>query len=254
MNDIKWCIDYLKKYNKIDQEVNLPDDKALRALMNIVMPIGLSEEFYERQDKAIQEIIKEKKIVDVDELDEIEDRIILYKGDITSLKADAIVNACNEKLLGCFVPLHNCIDNAIHSFAGLQVRRDLLKVMTEQGHDEINGQVKVTKGYNLPSSYIFHTVGPKVYRKVSQENEDDLRSCYVNCLKKANELELKTLVFCSISTGIYGFPIEKACRIAINCVKEYLKTSNINKAIFNVFSEEDYEIYYRTIKEIYKRG
>lgn len=254
MNDIKWCIDYLKKYNHIDEKIVLPDDKALRALMNITMPIDLSDEFYERQDKAIQEIIKKKQIVDVDELDEIEDRIVLYKGDITSLKADAIVNACNEKLLGCFVPLHNCIDNAIHSFAGLQVRRDLLKVMTEQGHDEINGQVKVTKGYNLPSSYIFHTVGPKVYGKVTQENEDDLKSCYVNCLKKSDELELKTLVFCSISTGIYGFPIEKACRIAINCTKEYLRNSNIKRVVFDVFSEDDYEIYYRTIKEIYKRS
>lgn len=252
MNDIEWCIDYLKEYNNINEKINLPDDKALRGLMNITMPIDLSNEFYDRQDKAIQEIIKNKQIIDVNKLTEIEDRIILFKGDITSLKADAIVNACNEKLLGCFVPLHNCIYNAIHSFAGLEIRRDLLIIMNKQGHDEPNGQVKITKGHNLPSSYIFHTVGPKVYSYILKKNEEDLKSCYLSCLKKADKLNLMTLVFCSISTGIYGFSIEKACRIAIKCVKEYLKNSNIKKVIFDVFSENDYEIYYKAIKEIYR--
>lgn len=254
MNDIKWCIDYLKKYNHIEKEIILPNNEALRALMNITMPIDLSSEFYERQDKAIQEIIRKKQIVDVDKLSRIEEKLVLYRGDITSLKADAIVNACNEKLLGCFVPLHNCIDNAIHSYAGLEMRRDLFKVMVQQGHDESNGQVKVTKGYNLPSDYVFHTVGPKVHGNVTKENEEDLKNSYLSCLKKADELNLSSLVFCCISTGIYGFPIEKACKIAVSCVKDYLRNSQIKKVIFDVFSEDDYEIYYRTIKEIYKRS
>ena len=144
----------------------------------------------------------------------------MYKGDITLIKADAIVNACNNKLLGCFVPGHHCIDNAIHSFAGLEVRRDLMKVMEEQGRDEPNGRCKVTKAYNLPSKYILHTVGP-VYSGSKQDNID-LESCYLSCLATADKMNLKSVVFCSLSTGIFGFPIEKASEIAIRTVKKYL--------------------------------
>ena len=252
MNDISWCISYLKQYNGIKEDIDLPEDKALRALMNITLPVSLSEEFYKRQDKALSEITKNKKIVDVLKLDDIKDRISLYKGDITNLSADAIVNACNEKMLGCFIPLHNCIDNAIHSFAGLQVRRDLLKIMEKQGYFEQNGLVKVTGGYNLASRYIFHTVGPKVFSKVSEENKRDLQNCYLSCLRKADELNLRNLVFCSISTGVYGFPIESASLIAVSCVKEYLTNSKIEKVVFDVFSEKDYEIYIKTIEKIYR--
>ena len=152
MTDIKWCIEYLKKYNEIDTLPNMMDEALFRALQNITMPYELSEEFYKRQDNVLKDILSRKEITDVSFF---ADGITLYKGDITLLKADAIVNACNNKMLGCFVPGHHCIDNAIHSFAGLQVRRDMMKIMAAQGHDEPNGDCKVTSAYNLPSKYIF---------------------------------------------------------------------------------------------------
>lgn len=246
MTYLNWCIDYLKGYNHISQnlEYGWP---TLRALLNVTMPYGLSDEFYKKQDEVIKEIISKKEIFDVDHVD---DGVSLYKGDITGIKADAIVNACNNKLLGCFVPGHHCIDNAIHSFAGLEVRRDLMKVMEEQGHDEENGKCKVTKAYNLPSKYIFHTVGP-VYSGSKQDNVD-LESCYLSCLKMADEMGLNSIVFCSLSTGIFGFPIEKASEIAMKTVKKYLEeeNKNIKKVIFNLFSDGDYDVYRRKIKEI----
>lgn len=250
MKNIDWCIDYLKKINNINQKTNLSKDKELRALMNITMPYNLSDEFYIKQDLAIKEIYIEKVVIDVKDIKPIKNNIYIYKGDITLIKADAIVNACNEKLLGCFHPLHNCIDNSIHSFAGLEVRRDLIKIMEEQGKDEENGKCKVTKAYNLPSKYIFHTVGPKVYGKVTKENEIDLENCYLSCLNKANEMNIKSIVFPCISTGIYGYPKEDAAKLAYSIIEKYLEDNpdtTINKIIFNVFTEEDYEYYKRAI-------
>lgn len=246
MTYLTWCIDYLKDFNHIGQNLEY-NWTTLRALLNITMPYNLSDEFYDKQDGVIKEIVAKKEIFNVDNVD---DGISLYKGDITLIKADAIVNACNNKLLGCFVPGHHCIDNAIHSFAGLEVRRDLMKVMEEQGHDEENGKCKVTKAYNLPSKYIFHTVGP-VYSGSKQDNID-LESCYLSCLKVADKMELNSIVFCSLSTGIFGFPIEKASEIAIRTVKKYLEeeNKNIKKVIFNLFSDGDYDVYNRKIKEI----
>lgn len=247
MEDIKWCINYLKDKNNIKSLIDLDDKSTFRALQNITMPYDLSDEFYLKQDKVLKEILSKKEVVDAKIFS---DGISIYKGDITLIKADAIVNACNSKLLGCFVPGHHCIDNAIHSFAGLQVRRDLIKVMEDQGHDEENGKCKVTSAYNLPSKYIFHTVGP-VYSG-SNQDDIDLKNCYLSCLKMADEMKLETIVFCSLSTGIFGFPIEKASSIAVKTVKEYLKKENktIKKVIFDVFSDRDYEIYNRRIKEI----
>lgn len=245
MNDIKWCIDYLKEYNHIKDSLSY-DWPSLRALLNITMPINLDNEFYQRQDRVIQGIISEKEMVDASSFPI---GISLHKGDITLIKADAIVNACNSQMLGCFVPGHHCIDNAIHSFAGLQVRRDMMGIMEKQGHKEKNGQVKVSLAYNLPSKYIFHTVGP-IYSGIHQ-NDIDLISCYYSCLRKADEMGLESIVFCSLSTGIFGFPIEKACRIALKCANSYLKeeNKNIKKIIFDVFSERDYQVYKNAMKE-----
>ena len=246
MSDIKWCIEYLKKINDIKDDL---DDSFItfRALLNITMPTNLSDEFYIKQDNVLKEIISSKQIMDVASF---KNGITIYKGDITLIKADAVVNACNSKLLGCFVPNHHCIDNAIHTFAGLEVRRDMIDIMIKQGHDEENGQVKVSNGYNLPSKYIFHTVGP-IYSGLSKDNID-LANCYYSCLKKADEMKLESIVFCSLSTGLFGFPIEKASKIAIKCVKNYLKNENrnIKKVIFDLFNEKDYETYIRKIKEI----
>lgn len=246
MSDIKWCIEYLKRYNRIDALPELSDEALFRALQNITMPYDLSEEFYRKQDAVLQEILSRKEVVDVSGFP---DGITLYRGDITLLKADAIVNACNDKMLGCFVPGHHCIDNAIHSFAGLQVRRDMMAIMSKQGHDEPNGDCKVTKGYNLPSEYIFHTVGP-IYSGQRQD-EIDLKNCYLSCLEKAEEMGLKSLVFCSLSTGIFGYPIDKASEIAVGTVRRYLseKNSRLKKVVFDVFSEGDYHVYDRTIEK-----
>jgi len=164
MNE-EFLISYLKKVNGIPNDLNMKSPESIRALMNITMPFSLSEEYYLRQDEYLQQRLKSKTIIDVKEFP---NQISLYRGDITLLKADGIVNACNSKLLGCFSPLHGCIDNAIHSYAGLQVRRDCLKMMQEQGHDEANGQCKITSGYNLPSSFIFHTVGPIAYGRPTE--------------------------------------------------------------------------------------
>ena len=252
MDYLFWCISYLKKYNKIEDDLP-PTEETLRALMNITMPQDLGEDFYLAQDRVLSGIRERREIVDVDDLMPFEPHLYLYKGDITCLKADAIVNACNERLLGCFIPLHHCIDNAIHSFAGLQVRRDLIKVMEAQGYDEPSGKAKITKGYNLPSSYILHTVGPQVGGRVSPQDEEDLSNCYLSCLRLADSHQLKSVAFCSISTGIYGYPIEKAAKVALNAVRKYMETENknIEKVVFNVFSENDYEVYFRSIKEAY---
>lgn len=244
MTDLKWCINYLKEYNHLKELPILDDYALLRALLNITMPADLSDEFYQKQDSVLQNLLSQKQVVDISTFD---NGVSLYKGDITLIKADAIVNACNSQLLGCFIPGHHCIDNAIHTFAGLQVRRDMMKIMEEQGHEEPNGQVKVSKAYNLPSKYIFHTVGP-VYSGIHRD-EIDLANCYYSCLQKADEMGLESIVFCSLSTGIFGFPIEKASNIAVKTVKAYLKdeNKNIKKVIFDVFSNRDYEVYRRKL-------
>ena len=246
MKDINWCINYLKTYNNINKEITIPENELLRALMNITMPNNLSEEYYLRQDRALNEILATKKIVNIDNFP---DGMSIYQGDITLIKSDVIVNACNNKMLGCFVPNHHCVDNAIHSFGGLQIRRDMMEIMNKQGFDEPNGQCKVTKAYNLPSKYVFHTVGP-IYSGIKQDNID-LMNCYLSCLRKADEMGLQSIVFCSLSTGIYGFPINKACDIVVKTVKEYLEkeNKNIKKVIFDVFSKDDYDIYNRRLKE-----
>ena len=244
MTDIRWCIEYLKLYNRIDTLPQMSDEALFRALQNITMPYDISEEFYQKQDAVLQEILSHKRITDVADFD---DGISLWKGDITLLKADAIVNACNSKMLGCFMPGHHCIDNAIHSFAGLQVRRDMLAIMKEQGHDEPNGECKVTKAYNLPSKFIFHTVGP-IYSGKAQD-EIDLKNCYLSCLKKADEMGLDSLVFCCLSTGVFGYPNEAAAELAVKTVRQYLDAGDkkVKKVVFNVFLDKDYDIYKRLL-------
>ena len=163
-----------------------------------------------------------------------------------SANADAIVNAANSAMLGCFHPLHNCIDNAIHSAAGVQVRLDCDDIM--KGREAENGEVIVTKAYNLPSKFIFHTVGPIVYGRVTKEDKSDLAKCYLNCLAKAAEMNLKSIAFCCISTGVFGYPKEEAARLAVKIVREYkTQTASDIKVVFDVFTEEDYELYRRIL-------
>lgn len=251
MSKLKEGIKYLEKYNQVKIPNYIQGFDAFRALMNITMTNDLNDDFYLLQDEIIKNEYQNKQITSVEDLTPIQDNIYLWQGDITTLKVDAIVNACNSDLLGCFHPLHKCIDNAIHSFAGLQVRRDLKVIMDKQGYREPNGKAKITKGYNLPAKYILHTVGPKVNGKITKENESDLYNCYISCLKLADTYSLKSIAFCSISAGLYGYPIDEASKIALKAVRDYFKAnkSKIEKIIFNVFSGDDYDVYFRTIKK-----
>lgn len=244
MDLLKEGIEYLLKYNRIETEVNEYSFDLFRSLMNITMPNNLDDSFYSLQDRIIQSQ-RRGDIISIKETQRLAKNIYLYKGDITLLKVDAIVNACNNKMLGCFIPLHRCIDNAIHSYAGLQVRRDLIEVMNKQGHDEENGKVKVTLGYNLPSKYIFHTVGPMIFGSVSKRDITDLKNCYLSCLNKAVEMKLDSIAFPCISTGEYHFDNALASEIAYETVNEYLNTdSKLDiKVVFVVFKDIDYYLY-----------
>lgn len=239
MDDLSWCIEYLKKINGIASLSFLTKEETFRALMNITLPINLSEEFYRKENDVLKDILSKKDIYDVKDI--LKDkRIAIWQGDITLIKGDAIVNAGNSQLLGCFQPLHSCIDNAIHSFAGLEVRRDLMNILN--GRNVSNGEVIVTKGYNLPSKYIIHTVGP-IYNG-NKQNEEDLKKCYINSLEMAIKMNLNNIVFCSISTGVYGYPIKKAAEVAIQTVKEFLQSHDTSLgAVFDLFSDNDYQVY-----------
>ncbi len=174
----------------------------------------------------------------------------MWQGDITTIKSDAIVNAANSGMTGCYIPNHNCIDNAIHTYAGVELRYECNEIMMKQGHEEETGKAKITKGYNLPAKYVIHTVGTIVDGRVSEQNEEELKSCYISCIKLADEYKLDSIAFCCISTGIFGFPNEKAAKIAVNTIKEYLdKTKSPIKVIYNVFKECDYEIYKKLLGE-----
>ena len=222
-------------------ETQKPD--YFRALCNVRPPLPVSAEFLTLQNEYLSKTKRERGVIDVNDL-EYSGGIALFKGDITAMNADAIINAANSQMLGCFHPLHNCIDNAIHSAAGVQVRLACNDIM--KGRQAENSEVIVTKAYNLPSRFIFHTVGPIVYGKVTGRNREDLKKCYTNCLEKAVGLKLKTIAFCCISTGVFGYPKEEAASLAVRAVKEYPNRAGI-KVIFDVFTEDDYEIYGRLL-------
>ena len=216
-----------------------------RALCNVRPPAPASAEFLSLQNEYLTERKNERGITDVEKLTYTGD-ISLFTGDITTLNADAIVNAANSAMLGCFHPLHNCIDNVIHSAAGVQVRLDCNDIM--KGKEAENGEVIVTKAYNLPSRFIFHTAGPIVCGKVSGENRKDLQKCYEKCLEKADDMKLKSVAFCCISTGVFGYPKDEAAFRAVKTVKDYIaRTKSGIKVIFDVFTEEDYAVYKRIL-------
>ncbi len=220
--------------------------RLLRTLMNIREPQPIGEEFQQVQDQYLREEAEEKGIVNCEDLpvSRLDSRLVLWKGDITILKADAIVNAANSALRGCFVPCHGCIDNAIHSASGIQLRLACDKMMKEQGHEEPAGCAKITPAFNLPCSYVLHTVGPIVSGSLKETHCAQLKSCYRSCLELASEKGLKSVAFCCISTGEFHFPHERAAELAVETVREFLSTdSQIEKVIFNVFQEEDYKIY-----------
>lgn len=218
----------------------------LRALMNVRPPKEISPDFLRIQDAYLTEENAIAGITDADCLPvtETDDRIALWRGDITALKVDGIVNAANSAMCGCFRPLHNCVDNMIHSKSGIQLRLKCNDLMQKQGHEEPTGTAKITPAYNLPSKYVLHTVGPIVQGSLTEKHCAQLASCYRACLELAEQSGLKSIAFCCISTGVFMFPNEKAAEIAVQTVREFLNDhSGIKKVIFNVFKEIDYDIY-----------
>jgi len=230
---------------------NLTDSqkpKLYRALVNVRMPKAASKEFLRLQDEYLQAQLPDRGVTDIADLTPIVPDIYLWQGDITTIKCDGIVNAANSQMLGCFCPNHDCIDNAIHTFAGVQLRQECAEIMRKQGNDEPTGNAKITNAYNLPCKYVLHTVGPIVCGGLTQKHEKELASCYRSCLELANERGLNSIAFCCISTGEFHFPNERAAEIAIQTVTEYKRqTQSKIKVIFNVFKEVDYEIYARLL-------
>ena len=234
-----------EEYKKIQIPSHTVEQKQLlRGLMNVRSPRRISPEFLKIQDEYLQEETAEKGIVDAADLLEIRKGISVWQGDITSLKCDAIVNAANSGMTGCYVPNHRCIDNCIHSFAGIELRLECAELMKRQGHEEPTGRAKITKGYNLPCNYVIHTVGPIIYDRVRRADEELLADCYQSCLSLAAEHGLTNIAFCCISTGEFHFPNRRAAEIAVQTAEAFLqKESSIKKVIFNVFKDMDKEIY-----------
>ncbi len=252
MSDLKKVIDYL-----IEENPNLPrmfdleklsDFEVYRALVNVRQPYPVPKEILALQDNFLQEIIIKRGVTDADSFN-YQNNIALWQGDISSLKIDAIVNAANSRMLGCFYPLHACIDNVIQTYAGIQLRLACNEFMEKQNNaPEQTGLAKITSAFNLPSKYVLHTVGPIISSRVSKHDEELLASSYISCLKLADEYNLSSIAFCCISTGEFRFPQQLAAEIAIKAVKNYLKENNSKiKVVFNVFKDEDKKIYERLL-------
>ncbi|MGM9643656.1 MAG: protein-ADP-ribose hydrolase [Eubacteriales bacterium] len=218
--------------------------RLLRSLMNLRPPKEACSEFLKIQDEYLKKEIALKGITDISELSQTASGFYLWQGDITTLRCDSIVNAANSQMLGCFCPCHGCIDNAIHTYAGVELRLECAEIMKKQGNAEPVGRAKITKAYNLPCKYVIHTVGPTIYDHVTKQDEELLASCYRSCLEIAEQNNIQSIAFCCISTGEFHFPNRSAAEIAIRTVTEYRKRTNSKiKVIFNVFKDMDYEIY-----------
>ena len=246
----KYLIEYLLSESNLQAEIpsdEISQKRLLRALFNVRMPKTASGEFKRIQDEYLQEELRLKGVTDIASLAPVATDIYLWKGDITTLKCDGIVNAANSQMLGCFCPNHGCIDNAIHTFAGIGLRQECAEIMKNQG-EEPTGRAKITKAYNLPCKYILHTVGPIVYGELTKQHEIGLADCYRSCLSLADKYGLQSLAFCCISTGEFHFPNVKAAQIAVQTVTDYKRrTKSKIKVIFNVFKESDYAIYARIL-------
>lgn len=260
-------LSYFIAENKEIEIIDIPSDyiekrRLLRVLMNIRSPEPIDSDILKLQDDFLLEETREKNVVNPYELHTVAEdfnetktplsrKLVLWQGDITTIAADAIVNAANSKMLGCFVPLHRCIDNAIHSAAGIKLRLECNEIMEKQEFDESTGHAKITKAYNLPSKYVLHTVGPIIYDNLSEEDCRLLASCYTSCLEKASQYDdIKTIAFCCISTGEFRFPKNIASKIAVETVCNWLKVNpnRFDRVIFNVFTREDYNEYSRLFR------
>ena len=241
---IRWLLNEREEYENLEIPVSSAEKRRLlRSLMNVRPPIPADEEFLNIQDAYLQERLAERGVTRIEDLSPVRPGLYLWQGDITTLAADAIVNAANSQMLGCFVPCHGCIDNAIHSAAGIQLRNECAELMEAQGREEPVGKAKITGGYNLPAKHVIHTVGPIVGMQVTRQQEEELRSCYLKCLRLAEKNQLSSIAFCCISTGEFHFPNKLAAKIAVENVDKYLMKSGIKRVIFNVFKDEDYHLY-----------
>lgn len=255
---MKYILDYLIAERPEYGNIVVPSDTAdrrnlMRSLLNIRPPQPVSDEFLNAQDAELKALREERGIVTIDDIPFCisDNRLILWQGDITRLEVDAIVNAANSAMLGCFIPLHRCIDNAIHSAAGVQLRLECNELMKRQGHPEPTGSAKITKGYNLPAKHVIHTVGAIISDGVvTKQAETQLADCYRSCLKLADDNGLQTIAFCCISTGEFKFPNQRAAEIAVATVTEYLDQTvetGIKTVVFNVFKDHDFNIYQRLL-------
>ena len=252
-----WLIRELQKEETELSHYSIPKDEQsqkdlLRGLMNIWVPKPLSEEFLRIQDEYLTEENKMKGIRNLADLQPlaIDNRLYLWQGDMTTLKVDGVVNPANSQLLGCWRILHNCLDNLLHSGAGLALRQRCFEIMQAQGHEEPTGQAKITPAYNLPAKYILHTVGPIVQGRLTKEHERLLASCYTSCLNLAAENNLESIAFCCISTGVFMFPNQRAAQIAVEKVRNWFdETGSDMKVIFNVYKDLDLEIYQKLLSD-----
>lgn len=247
----QFLIKYLLNENPSYSGISVPESEQeqfqlYRSLVNIRPASPVSQEYLDAESQFLQDITNQKGITDITDLQPIENNIYLWQGDITTLKCGAIVNAANSGMTGCYQPCHNCIDNCIHTFAGVNLRLECAEIMHKQGHDEATGQSKITSAYNLPCDYVIHTVGPIVQGKLTKKHCELLENCYKNCLELAVKNNIDSIAFCCISTGVFGFPKQEASEIAVKTVREFLKNHSI-KVIFNVFGDDDYEIYKRLL-------
>lgn len=242
---IKYLLSEQSEYSNLKiPQTETEQKRLLRSLMNIRPPKEIDNAFLAVQDGYLQKEIKRKGITDFSDLKPVQDGIYLWQGDITTLKCGAIVNAANSQMLGCFCPNHSCIDNAIHTYAGVQLRAACAEMMEWQGHEEETGKAKITPAFNLPCDYVIHTVGPVVQGRLTEKDKSLLASCYRSCLALAEANHVKSVAFCCISTGEFHFPNDKAAEIAVRTVREYrMQTNSIIEVIFNVFKDKDYEIY-----------
>ena len=245
----QFLIQSLLKEQPQYRDMGIPADtnsqrQLLRGLMNIRAPRRADVAFLKTQDEYLQDETAAKGITDVADLTPIQPDLYLWQGDITTLRCDAIVNAANSGMTGCYIPNHRCIDNAIHTYAGVELRLACAELMEQQGYPEPTGQAKITPAFNLPCRYVLHTVGPIISGRVTAEDKELLASCYRSCLELAAENGLESVAFCCISTGEFHFPNDLAAEIAVATVKEFLKKqTSVKKVIFNVFKDLDKAIY-----------
>ncbi len=238
---IQKLIDEQHRYRDLQIPVDETGQKTLlRSLMNVRPPLPIEDDFLTVQDAYLQEETARKGVTDIADLPPVEPGIYLWRGDITTLRCGAIVNAANSGMTGCYAPCHGCIDNAIHTYAGVQLRLACAEMMKKQRHEEPTGQAKLTPAYNLPCEYVLHTVGPIIYGRVTQSDREMLASCYRSCLELAQRSGIGSVAFCCISTGEFHFPNEEAAKIAVDTVRQYRRNTEV---VFNVFKDFDYEIY-----------